>query len=79
MKNAQHRVLALQAETERLKKLIPVPQSDSGSPKVAKGFGRYLFAAILISLAAALLTSLFLSGLQTPERRPAVALKEVSL
>jgi len=77
--SSQHRVLALQAETERLKLLIPAQQSGSEKPQASKGVARYLFAAILISLAAALLTSLFLSGLQTPERRPAVALKEVSL
>ena len=77
--SSPNRVIALRAETERLKKLIPAPQSDPGLPKAEKGGVRYLFAAILISLAAALLTSLFLSGSQTPERRPAVALKEVSL
>lgn len=77
--SSQHRVIALRAETERLKKLISAPQSDPSLPKAEKGGARYLCAAILISLAAVLLTSLFLSGLQTPERRPAVALKEVSL
>lgn len=74
-----NRLLALRAETERLKLLMPARQSGSGSPKSEKGVARYLFAAVLISLASALLTSLFLSGLQTPERQPAVALKEVSL
>lgn len=79
MSSPRNRVIALREETERLKQLIPVQQSGSGSPKAVKGGFRYLFAAILISLAAALLTSLFLSGLQTPEQRPAVALKEVTL
>lgn len=79
MSNPRSRLIELRAETERLKQLIPAPRSDSGSQKSVKGGFRYLFAAILISLAAALLTSLFLSGLQTPEQRPVAALKEVTL